>query len=151
MTILETLKQDHDRFKAIIKQILDTKTQARRVALFKEFKLELVAHSKAEEKVLYKRMLKSDEGKDMALEGTVEHEIADRVVEDLARSRNKTTDEWSARCGVLKELLEHHIDEEENEAFPIAKNLFKRAMLEKMADEFLSEKAKLGVDERAAA
>ena len=38
-------------------------------------------------KVLYRRMEKSEEGKDDALEGAVEHEVVDRLMEDLSRSR----------------------------------------------------------------
>ena len=39
--------------------------------------------------VLYRRMEKSEEGKDDALEGAVEHEIVDRLMEDLSRSRKR--------------------------------------------------------------
>jgi len=42
--------------------------------------------------------------------------------------------------------LEHHIEEEEDETFETARKLFDTKALEKMGDEFLAEKAKLGID-----
>jgi hemerythrin-like domain-containing protein len=93
--------------------------------------------------VLYRRMEKSEEGKDDALEGAVEHEIVDRLMEDLSRSRSVGSDKWTARCTVLQELLEHHIDEEEDEFFKIARKIFDRDTLAKIGTAFTAEKTKL--------
>jgi hemerythrin-like domain-containing protein len=89
--------------------------------------------------------------KDEALEGAVEHQIVDRLIEDLKKNSNTKSDEWSARCGVLQELLEHHIEEEEGETFKIARKLFDAKALEKMGEEFLAEKTKLGIDMKESA
>jgi Hemerythrin HHE cation binding domain len=117
MTILETLQTDHRQVKVLLETILSTNDAIKRGDLFKQFRTELTAHSRAEEMVLYRRMEKSEEGKDDALEGAVEHEIVDRLMEDLSRSRSVGSDKWTARCTVLQELLEHHIDEEVDEFF----------------------------------
>jgi hemerythrin-like domain-containing protein len=93
--------------------------------------------------VLYRGMEKSEEGKDDALEGAVEHEVVDRLMEDLSRSRSIGSDKWTARCTVLQELLEHHIDEEEGEFFKIARKIFDREGLTKMGTAFTAEKTKL--------
>jgi hemerythrin-like domain-containing protein len=77
-------------------------------------------------------MEKSEEGKDDALEGAVEHQVVDRLIEDLSRSRSVGSDKWTARCTVLQELLRHHIDEEEGEFFKIARKIFDRDILDKM-------------------
>jgi hemerythrin superfamily protein len=106
MTILETLQTDHRQVKELLKTILSTADAKKRSDLFKQFRTELTAHSRAEEKVLYRGMEKSEEGKDDALEGAVEHEVVDRLMEDLSRSRSIGSDKWTARCTVLQELLE---------------------------------------------
>jgi hemerythrin-like domain-containing protein len=146
MTLLKTLKADHEKAKAMLRKTLDAEEGKERKSLFAQFAEELTAHSRAEEKILYARLRKSEEGKDEALEGAVEHEVADRLIDDLKRNSNTQSDEWSARCGVLQELLEHHIEEEEDETFETARKLFDTKALEKMGDEFLAEKAKLGID-----
>jgi hypothetical protein len=53
-----------------------------------------------------------------ALEATVEHGVAKHLIDQLFRSRSKGSNEWLARVTVLRELLEHHIKDEEAEAVP---------------------------------
>ena len=89
MTILETLQTDHRQVKVLLETILSTNDAKKRGDLSKQFRTELTAHSRAEEMVFYRRMEKSEEGKDDALEGAVEHEIVDRLMEDLSRSRKR--------------------------------------------------------------
>jgi hemerythrin superfamily protein len=143
MMILETLQTDHRQVKELLKTILSTDDAKKRGDLFKQFRTELTSHSRAEEKVLYRRMEKSEEGKDDALEGAVEHQVVDRLIEDLSRSRSVGSDKWTARCTVLQELLRHHIDEEEGEFFKIARKFFDRDTLDKMGTAFTAEKTKL--------
>jgi len=143
MSILETLQTDHRQVRELLKTILSTADAKKRSDLFKQFRTELTAHSRAEEKVLYRGMEKSEEGKDDALEGAVEHEVVDRLMEDLSRSRSIGSDKWTARCTVLQELLEHHVDEEEGEFFKIARKTFDRETLAKMGMAFTAEKTKL--------
>jgi hemerythrin-like domain-containing protein len=143
MTILEMLKNDHHQVKELLEAILSTEEAKKRGDVFKQLRTELTAHSRAEEKILYRQMEKSEEGKDDALEGAVEHEVVDRLMEDLSRSRSVGSDRWTARCTVLQELLEHHIDEEESEFFEIASKIFNCETLAKMGVAFTAEKAKL--------
>ena len=64
MSILETLQTDHRQVRELLKTILSTADAKKRSDLFKQFRTELTAHSRAEEKVLYRGMAKSEEGKD---------------------------------------------------------------------------------------
>ena len=56
MTILETLQTDHRQVKVLLETILSTNDAKKRGDLFKQFRTELTAHSRAEEMVLYRRM-----------------------------------------------------------------------------------------------
>jgi hemerythrin-like domain-containing protein len=145
MTIFDDLKADHRELKAEIGTILNSEKRKERAALFAHFRTLLTAHSRAEEKVLYHRLERSEEGKGEALEGAVEHEVADRLVEDLLKNRNLEGDKWTARCTVLKELLEHHIEEEEDELFNTARRQFDRETLDRMGEEFKRQKSKYGM------
>jgi hemerythrin superfamily protein len=122
MTLLKALKADHEKAKALLANTLDAEDGRERKSLFAQFADELTAHSRAEESVLYARLKKTEEGKDEALERAVEHQVVDRLIEDLKKNSSTQSDEWSARCGVLQELLEHHIEEEEDEMFKIARD-----------------------------
>src|SRR5579871_866172 len=124
MTILTALKADHDLFKKLLKGILGTTNSDKRNHLFEQLKTELTAHSRAEEKVLYEPLEKSKEGKPEALEGFVEHEDADYLVTELSDMAGVESDEWTARCHVLQEMLTHHIEEEESDVFKTARKMF---------------------------
>src|SRR5712672_3476175 len=87
MTLLQTLQTDHRQVKELLETILSTDDAKKRGDLFKQFRTELTAHGRAEEKVLYRQMEKSEEGKDDALEGAVEYEVVDRLMKDRTRSR----------------------------------------------------------------
>jgi len=148
VTILDLLKADHEKVKALLNEILETEEAKQRSELFSEFKTEMTAHARSEEKVFYRAMEKTEEGNDEALEGFVEHEVVDRLIADLARSRAKDTEKWTARFKVMKELIEHHAEEEESEFFKTAKRVFDQEQLQRMAQEFEREKAKHGVRPR---
>jgi hypothetical protein len=125
MTILNALKADHDELKGMLKAILATKDGKKRSVLFAPFKSKLTAHSRAEERVFYQPLERTQEGMTEALEGTVEHQVADRLLADLAAARQPEAETWTARCSVLQELLEHHIHEEEGD-FLKRKAIFSR-------------------------
>lgn len=143
MTILNLLKKDHEKVKELLSQIQESQDTKQRSALFKEFKTEMTAHNRAEEKVFYGRMEKHDETKQIALEGEEEHAVADRLIDSLARTSAKGSDRWSARAKVLKEIVEHHIREEEKEAFKKARKTFDAAALKEMGTEFEKRKQSL--------
>jgi len=77
--------------------------------------------------------------------------VVDRLLADLAAARQAEAETWTARCTVLQELLEHHIEEEEGDFFKTARKLFDRAALEKMGKDFAGEKSKMEVSARTAA
>ena len=152
MSILDALKADHAEAKGLMKAILAARDGKKRSALFAEFKLKLTAHSRAEEKAFYRPFEKTKEGLTEALEGTVEHEVVDRLLADLAAASQPEAQTWTARCSVLQELLEHHIEEEEGEFFNTARKLFDKATLEKMGNDFAGiKKAELAAPAAVAA
>lgn len=144
MDILTALKKDHDEAKSLLDRIVKSKSGATRAELFAKFKSALTKHSRAEEAMVYERLKPEGEtAKNFALEGYVEHEVADRLIADLSRARKKDSEEWTARVTVLKELLEHHIEEEEGDMFSEARKAFEKPEREAMADEFKAAKQKV--------
>ena len=61
----------------------------------------------------------------------------------MARARNKASEQWTAQLTVLKELVNHHVKEEESAGFSCARNEFDREELEKMSGQFQRQKQKL--------
>jgi hemerythrin superfamily protein len=151
MNLLDALHADHEEVKSMLKAILGTEDAKQRTEQFREFKAAMTAHSRAEEKVLYHRMQKAEEGRSKAFKGETEHEIVDHQMDELSRSRPKDSDRWTARCSVLRELIEHHVEEEEGEFFKTAQKLFGEEDLEMMGKEFETEKQRHHPPKRRAA
>ena len=115
--IIEAILEDHKPLKQLIKVMKDSDNEiAERKAAFEEFAPMLIAHAKPEEETLYVFMKGVEDLREEGFEGDVEHQLADQLLEECKR----TTDEelLGARIKVLAELVEHHIEEEEEELLP---------------------------------
>ncbi|HVJ27968.1 MAG TPA: hemerythrin domain-containing protein [Vicinamibacterales bacterium] len=136
---IEILERDHRRFEDLLKQGEDTTERARvtRRELLATLTAELNAHELKEEKVLYPALKSHPEARDIVLEGYEEHHVADLIVEELHQVA--TDDEkWGAKFKVLKESLEHHIQEEEGEMFKTARGIFSPEELQDLGGRMLA-------------
>ena len=145
--IRSRLHEDHETFKELTKDMCEGTTSAGRAAAFKKLKPVLVAHARAEEAVVYMAMVKqrkSSDARDYGNEGLVEHTLVDALVAQISATRPAgASDLWKARAKVLREMLEHHIDEEEKEVFEELGEHFSDEQRERMADDFETRKGAL--------
>ena len=81
-----------------------------------------------------------DKTKEMALEGVEEHAVAKRLIEEIG-AEEAGSDVWEAKVKVLKENIEHHVDEEEEEMFPDAEKALPEEVLEALAAAIEAAKA----------
>jgi hypothetical protein len=100
--ILADLHHDREEVSSLLARILDAKDNHERGELFREMMNKLLAHAKAEQKVLYRKLEKSqdDDARKFAFEGEVEHEVVETQLHELARARNKESEQWTARDDV---------------------------------------------------
>jgi len=138
------LVKDHEEAKELLNQIMDASQASRRMRLFQQLKTALTAHSRAEERAVYNRMLntKSNDSRELADEGFVEHGIIDGLLAQLSSGGAGET-RWLATAKALKELLEHHIDEEQTDTFAELGEHFDSDQLEEMGVAFQRAKAAL--------
>ncbi len=116
--IIKLILTDHKPLKELIEVMKDPdKSVLERSAAFEEFAPLLVIHAKPEEESLYHFLKDDDDLSQEGFEGEVEHGLADQMIEEIKRT-DKNEDLWSARVKVLAELVEHHLEEEEEELFP---------------------------------
>jgi hemerythrin-like domain-containing protein len=127
------LEKDHRRFEDLLKQGEETTERAvtGRSALLDTLTAELNAHELVEEQILYPALKAHPEGRDIVLEGYQEHHVADLIVAEL-HALARDDERWGAKFKVLKECLEHHIQEEEGELFRTARGIFSRDELQQM-------------------
>jgi hemerythrin superfamily protein len=130
---VKLLEKDHRRFEKLLKDGEATTTRAtkRRREILGALAAEIVAHERKEEKVLYPALKRHSEARDIVLEGYQEHHVADVLVGEL-KHMPPTDERWGAKFKVLKESLEHHIEEEEGDMFKKARSVLGRDRLEEL-------------------
>jgi hemerythrin superfamily protein len=130
-----SLKEDHRKVAKLFEEILDTTERAEktRKQLFAEIQTALEEHTTLEEAVLYPALEKVELTHDLTLEAEEEHKVAKTLLEELA-SEDETTEEWTAKMTVLKENIEHHVKEEEEELFPDAEKAMNEEDLAALAE-----------------
>lgn len=137
--IIDVIMEDHKPLKELIKIMKDSdKDFSERKQAFEEFAPTLIAHAKPEEEILYTTMKSNKELREEGFEGDVEHAIADQLVEECKRTTDK--DLLSARIKVLAEVVEHHIEEEEEELLPSFKSETDKNLRESLGEKFLTRK-----------
>lgn len=129
------LKADHEKVAGILESIDETTERAvkGRDELFAQLKQELDLHAKIEEEILYPALEEKDETRDITLEAYEEHTLVKDLLAQL-EVEPKNTEEWKAKFTVLKENIEHHVEEEEGEMFKKARTALSAAEIETLGD-----------------
>src|SRR5918997_2918825 len=124
MDAFELLKKDHKKVSGIFEK-LDTTTERgvkTREELFTQLKQELDVHAKIEETILYPVLKEAQETEDITLEAYEEHAVVKQLLTELDEMP-KSDETWGAKLTVLKENVEHHVEEEEGEMFSSAREV----------------------------
>ena len=135
MDPLKMLEDDHETVKKILGDLEDTTERAvkTRTELFGRLEREMRVHEVLEEEILYPALKEHDKAKDLALEGYEEHHVVDTIMGEM-RDVSVEDETWTAKFSVMKENIEHHIEEEEGEMFPKAREIFSADELEEMGE-----------------
>lgn len=132
MDVIELLINDHRRVEKLLVQLeaIDKKEISERAELFEALKGELDCYAENEQMIFYPVILEADETYEITLEGYEElFEIQDILAE--MESVDVDTPEWTANFLLLKEKVELHFKEENEEIFPKAlQELSKSQLLE---------------------
>jgi len=116
MDALTLLMSQHKEVKSIFEELEETEDHDDKLALFEELADALAAHAAIEEKIFYPMAYSSDT-QDLLNEAVEEHLAAKRLLADLLKM-SPDDEKFDAKVKVLKEQIEHHVEEEETELFP---------------------------------
>src|SRR4051812_9887665 len=120
MDAFTLLKADHDKVKKMFKEYEGKGDRAHKgkLELAQTIFHELGIHEQIEEEIFYPAIREhaSKEGVEIVLEGYEEHHVADVLIEEL-KALDIEDEHYDAKMTVLKENIEHHIEEEEGDMF----------------------------------
>jgi iron-sulfur cluster repair protein YtfE (RIC family) len=133
MNPFELLKKDHEKVAGLFEKLDATTERAikTRDELFTKLKNELDLHARIEESLLYPALQQFEESSDLTMEAIEEHRVVKRLLAEL-EAEAKDTEEWTAKLTVLKENVEHHIEEEEKELFKVARQVLGKEELSEL-------------------
>ena len=146
MNAIDLLKKQHREVEELFEEFENASEGAKktRERLCEEISNQLAVHAEIEEKLFYPES-KQPDTEDLLRESVEEHLAVKRLLRDLVE---KGTDDenFEARMKVLKEQVEHHVDEEEKELFPkVRKSCSKEQLedlgtrMETLADELIAD------------
>lgn len=143
MNVYQLLEKDHKEAKQLLEKLHKTSDRSvkTRQTLFIELKEALELHMHLEETLLYPILKEEKETTDIALEAFEEHNIVKVLLSQLDAT-NETDEEWKAKLTVLKENIEHHVEEEEGEMFKKARKLLSDDDAERIGSAMATEKVK---------
>lgn len=116
-----------------------TDTRERRSAMNDVIE-QLTLHTQLEETIFYPavRGIDTEEAKDMVLEAYEEHHVVKMILKELPKVDPKA-DNFEAKMTVLKELVAHHVEEEEREMFPLAERKLGAERSRELRDQMAAE------------
>ena len=106
------LKNDHREVEKLFKQFEEAKGDGRKQKLAHQICLELSVHSELEEKIFYPAC-EGTVDEDELKEGYVEHDAAKVMIAEILANEGGDDEYFDTKVKVLKEEIEHHIEEEE--------------------------------------
>jgi hemerythrin superfamily protein len=146
MNAIEMLEGQHREVEDLFEKFEKAGENARKTKekLCRQISDKLAVHAEIEEKLFYPEA-KSEETEDMLREAVEEHLSVKRVLADLLETE-VADDQFDARMKVLKEQIEHHVEEEEEELFPKVRKAMSEedlddlgARMEELAEEVLAQ------------
>lgn len=147
-TPFELLHSDHEKVRQLLEKLTETTNRAEktRTQLLAEIATELEVHTTIEEEIFYPaiaaRARNNAQREDVA-EGFEEHRAVKRLVLPDLQQTDVTSPEFGGRAKVLRELVLHHAEEEEDELFELARQLLSTEQLEELGTHMQARKQEL--------
>jgi hemerythrin-like domain-containing protein len=134
MGAIELLESQHREVEKLF-AAFEKAGSAKKRDIFLQIADKLAVHATIEEKHFYPAA-KTEETEDLLEESVEEHLSAKRIIADLLEDEDDEALE--AKVAVLKEQIEQHVEEEENELFPQVEDLLDASALDALEQEMLA-------------
>ncbi len=141
MNTFNSLKQDHKKLTQLFNEVLHTSSRSikTRENLFEEIKSLLNHHARTEEDILYPILKDISTSHLQTAESYEEHHLMKTVLKEL-NTWQKNNDDWLGKMKTLKDLVEHHAQEEEKSLFPMAEKLLNQTQINDIEEQIAQYK-----------
>jgi hemerythrin superfamily protein len=144
---ISMLKADHEKVRGLLSQLEKSteKGVKKREELLSRIAEELTIHTTIEEEIFYpsyRDAVAKKEDRKLYQEALEEHHVVDLVMPEIEET-DPSSEVFSAKAKVLKEIVEHHAEEEEKEMFPRARKVMDAEELQELGQRMEARKAEL--------
>lgn len=145
---IDILKDDHDKLRTLLTRLAATSVRGAktRERVLDDIHRELEVHTAIEEEIFYpaiREAANNREAEEMHYEFVEEHYLAGEVELPRTLDVEPDTDEFTAHVAVLKELITHHLKQEEERMFPRARKLCSSEQLVELGQQMMARKKEL--------
>lgn len=142
MDILDLIRKDHRQVETLFKEIENTNNNQELYDRFNELYKEINLHAKVEEQTFYPAIRESGDHNQLVSGAQKEHDKAKELLEEIA-SLSPASIEFEQKIRQLKEAIQHHVQEEEKEVFPLVSECMNAEEREQLGREFTTSKSQL--------
>ncbi|MGZ7048972.1 MAG: hemerythrin domain-containing protein, partial [Methanobacterium sp.] len=128
-SIINLLKKEHEKVKNLLNETIETRDTSKYPQIQKELRI----HMEGEENLLYPKT--RDKITDLTLEAYEEHDLVKKELKDID-NLNINDEHWIPKMKVVKDLVEHHVEEEEEEYFPKSEELLGSDQLNQLGQKY---------------
>lgn len=134
--IYESLRESHDVQRDLCKRLKKAANDSeQRKVIFNELRIELAAHTAAEERFLYAPILMKDAGLNSSRHALAEHHELDELVEKIQEFKDSSR-KWPKLIGQLIDDVKHHLKEEETKFFQVSGKILNETQKQKLATQY---------------
>jgi hemerythrin-like domain-containing protein len=146
------LKEDHTKVRELLNRLDGGSGGATksRQTLLSRVEQEIKIHSQIEEEIFYpafREAMHKKNDRQLYFEAKEEHHIVDVVMDEFGRNRIGS-DTFAAKCKVLKDLVEHHITEEERKMFPKVRKAMGKDKFFRLGEEIRQRRQEISIGTR---
>jgi hemerythrin superfamily protein len=141
MSAIDLLEADHREVEDLFEELESASDKGEKQEIFEELADKLAVHATIEERHFYPAA-KGSGTEDLVKEAAEEHLAVKRIIADLL-AMDAGDDMFDAKVKVLKEQVEHHVEEEEGELFPKVKKLLDAEALDALEQEMVATREEL--------
>jgi hemerythrin superfamily protein len=125
MDIYDYLKMDHKKVDHLFKLFEKSKIEQRQKEIVALISKELLVHARSEQETFYKELAKYPASNEVATHGKKEHAEIEEQLNNINKANKKN---WHQEVIALKELVQHHVSEEEGKIFRKARQVLSDKM-----------------------
>jgi hemerythrin superfamily protein len=133
---IDMLKEQHREVEELFEEFESAGEGAKKTKerVCKQIADALALHAEIEEKIFYPEAKQAaEDAEDLLREAVEEHLAVKKLIADIMES-SLDDPQYEAKLTVLKEQVEHHVEEEEQDLFPKVKKACSKEQLEDMGD-----------------